>query len=246
MDLRSKVVLVTGGSRGIGAAVVRLAAAAGAEVIVVSRKIEACQELAEQVSREHGTRVRAHACHVGRWDELDRLGEEVGHVDVLVNNAGGAPGYDTLLDVSARMWDSVLGLNLVGPARLASLLGARMKVAGGGAIVNVSTIGAVQPRPDFAPYAAAKAGLNAMTRALALDLAPAVRVNAVMPGAIDTDLLASYDGPAREQLVAGIPLLRVGTPAEIARVVLFLAGDAAYVTGQVLAVDGGMSLYSSL
>lgn len=220
----------------------RRAARGGADVIVTSRTLSSCQVLATEVQRDHGVQARAHACHIGHAEEVDALVEQVGRVDVLINNAGGAPGYETLADVTPRMWQAVLGLNLVGPARLAVLLGNRMRAQGGGAIVNVSTLGAVQPRPRYAPYAAAKAGLNAMTQALALDLAPTVRVNAVMPGAIDTDLLAAYAGPARERLVSGVPLARLGQADDVARVVLFLAGDAAYVTGQVLAVDGGLGL----
>jgi NAD(P)-dependent dehydrogenase (short-subunit alcohol dehydrogenase family) len=188
----------------------------------------------------------AHACHVSRWDEVDRLVDAVyqrfGRVDVLVNNAGKSPLYESLLDITEEMWNSVLGVNLLGPFRLSTLIGTRMVEAGAGSIINISTVGSVLAEPSYLPYAAAKSGLNTITRAFAKSFAPTVRVNCIMPGPFDTDVTASWSEDQRSRISRSLPLGRVGDPADINGAVLWLAGGAsAYVTGQVFAVDGGMS-----
>jgi NAD(P)-dependent dehydrogenase (short-subunit alcohol dehydrogenase family) len=188
----------------------------------------------------------ARACHVSRWEEIDRLVDDVyaefGAVDVLVNNAGKSPLYDSLLDVTREMWDSVLGVNLLGPFRLTSLVGTRMAAQDGGSVINISTVGAVQPEPSYLPYAAAKAGLNAMTRAFAKEFAPSVRVNCVMPGPFRTDIMAAWTDEQVQTMSDSLPLRRVGEPEDMVGVILWLAGAAsAFVTGQVFAVDGGLS-----
>ena len=125
--------------------------------------------------------------HVGRWDQLDGLVDAAygrfGKVDVLVNNAGMSPLYESLTGVNEKLFDAVVNLNLKGPFRLAALVGERMVGTGGGSIINVSSIAAMRPRPEMLPYAAAKAGLNALTEGLALAFGPSVRVNAIQPGA---------------------------------------------------------------
>ena len=184
-DLSDRVAVVTGGTRGLGLAIARGFAQAGAEVVVVSRKADACDEVAAAL-RADGGRASAHACHVGHWEELDGLVEDVyrdfGRVDVLVNNAGVSPVYERLSDVTEELFDKVIAVNLKGPFRLAALIGERMVEAGGGSIINVSSTGAVRPTRDIVPYAAAKAGVNAMTVGLAHAFGPSVRVNAIMPG----------------------------------------------------------------
>jgi NAD(P)-dependent dehydrogenase (short-subunit alcohol dehydrogenase family) len=245
-DLTGKVAVVTGGSRGLGRTIAGALASVGADVVIVSRTQEACEEAAREIADLTGVRTMAHACHMSHWDEIDRLVEAVyerfGAVDVLVNNAGKSPLYDSLLDITEKMWESVLGVNLLGPCRLTTLVGIRMAARGSGSIINISTVGAVRPEPAYLPYAAAKAGLNAATRAFAKEFAPAVRVNCVMPGPFRTDIMKSWDDDQVETMAATLPLRRVGDPADMSGVVLWLASAAsAFVTGQVFAVDGGLS-----
>lgn len=245
-DLSGKVALVTGGSRGLGRTIAGSLAAAGAAVVVVGRKQQACDAAAREITEATGARAIAKACHVARWDELDRLVDEtyseLGRVDILVNNAGMSPIYESLVDVTKELWDAVLGVNLIGPFRLTALIGARMVAGGGGSIINISTVGSIQPEPAYLPYAAAKAGLNASTRAFAKELAPKVRVNCVMPGPFHTDITTSWTPRMIADMEASLPLGRIGDPEDIAGTMVWLASDAAsYVTGQVFAVDGGMS-----
>src|ERR1019366_8344220 len=162
-DLSGKVALVTGGSRGLGLQMVRAFAEHGADVIVVSRKLEACEAAAEEV-RSLGRRALAISAHVGKWDEIDKLIEaayaEFGRIDILVNNAGMSP-REPSHQVSEALFDSVLNLNFKGPFRLASLVAKRMADGAGGSIINVASSAALRPTPEVIPYAGAKAALNA-------------------------------------------------------------------------------------
>jgi NAD(P)-dependent dehydrogenase (short-subunit alcohol dehydrogenase family) len=242
-DLTGRVALVTGGTRGLGRAVVRALAQAGADVIVASRKADACEEAADEV-RRLGRRALGHVCHVGRWDEIERLVEdsyaELGRIDVLVNNAGLAPTYPNPQGVTEELWDKTLAVNLKGPFRLTALVGARMSEGDGGSIVNISSIGGVRPTQEIIPYAAAKAGLNAITVGFADAFGPKVRVNAIMPGPFRTDISRNWDHDAFDARAKTFPLRRAGRPDEIACAVLYFASDASsFTTGSVLAVDGG-------
>src|SRR3954454_24041704 len=242
-DLSDRVAVVTGGTRGLGLAVARGFAQAGAEVVVVSRKADVCDKVAAAL-RADGGRATAHACHVGHWDELEGLVDDVyrdfGRVDVLVNNAGVSPMYERLSGVTEDLFDKVIAVNLKGPFRLASLVGERMVEAGRGSIINVSSTGAVRPTSDIVPYAAAKAGVNAMTAALAGALGPAVRVNGLMPGPFHTDISEHWDPNHFARLSRTFPLRRGGRPEQITGAALYLASDAAsYPTGAVIPVDGG-------
>jgi len=235
--------VVTGGTRGLGLAIVRAFAAAGADVVVVSRKPEACNEVVSTL-RAEGIKAAGCACHVGHWDELEPLVAEIysehGRVDVLVNNAGISPPYDKLSDVTEELFDKVVGVNLKGPFRLATLIGERMVAAGGGSIINVSSTGAVRPTSDIVPYAAAKAGVNAMTIGLAHAFGPTVRVNAIMPGPFLTTISRGWDMDIFTERARTFPLRRAGESDEIAGAALYLASDAAsYTTGTILTVDGG-------
>src|SRR5690349_9778970 len=171
-DLTDRVVLVTGGSRGLGREMAFAAARCGADVVIASRKYDACLATAEEITAQTGRAAFPYQVHVGHWDELDGLVDAAydrfGRVDVLVNNAGMSPLYDKLTDISEKLFDAVFNLNLKGPFRLSALVGERMVAAGRGSIINVSTHGSLRPHPSFVPYAASKAGLNAMTEALAL------------------------------------------------------------------------------
>ncbi len=242
-DLTGRVALVTGGTRGLGRAVVRTLAAAGADVVVASRKQEACDEAAEEVRRA-GRRALGFVCHVGHWEEIDGLVDaayaEFGRIDVLVNNAGMAPTYPSPEGVTEELWDKTIAVNLKGPFRLTSLVGARMVEAGKGSIVNITSIGGVRPTHDILPYAAAKAGLNALTVGFADALGPEVRVNAIMPGPFRTDISRNWDHEAFAERARTFALRRAGEPEELASAVLYFASDASsFTTGSVLAVDGG-------
>ena len=243
-DLTGKVALVTGGSRGLGREMALGFAQAGADVAIVSRKLEGCQAVAAEVEAL-GKRAFPRACHVGRWSELDALVDEVyahfGRIDVLVNNAGMSPLYPSLEEVSEELFDKVVAVNLKGPFRLAALVGSRMAKGGGGAILNVSSTAAVRPSPGAEPYGAAKAGLNALTRSLAFAYGPKVRVNCIMAGPFFTDVSKHWDMPAFEKRAAtNLALQRGGDPAEIVGAAIYLCSDAAsFTSGAILAVDGG-------
>jgi NAD(P)-dependent dehydrogenase (short-subunit alcohol dehydrogenase family) len=242
-DLSGRVAVVTGGTRGLGLAMARAYAGAGADVVVVSRKKDACEEVSAAL-RAEGARAVGCACHVGHWDGLETLVEDVyrdfGRIDVLVNNAGVSPQYDKLTDVSEELFDKVIGVNLKGPFRLAALVGERMMAGEGGSIINVSSTGAVRPTRDIVPYAAAKAGVNAMTVGLAHAFGPRVRVNAIMPGPFLTTIAKAWDMELFAERARTYPLRRAGEADEIVGAALYLASDASsFTTGTILTVDGG-------
>jgi NAD(P)-dependent dehydrogenase (short-subunit alcohol dehydrogenase family) len=242
--LLGKVALVTGGSRGLGRSMVLGFARAGADVVIASRKLEACEAVAREVESETGRGALPIACHVGRWADLDHLVEasyeRFGHIDVLVNNAGMSPVYRNLVDVSEDLYDKVLAVNLRGPFRLTALVGTRMAEGDGGSIINISSTAAIHPTPNVIPYAAAKAGLNAMTEAFALAFGPKVRVNCIMPGPFLTDISKAWNLEVFNQQAQRFALRRGGQPDEIVGAALYFATEASsYTTGAVLRIDGG-------
>jgi len=246
-SLAGKVALVTGGSRGLGREMAWAFAQAGADVVITSRNLDSCQELATEIEKETGRSAFPYAAHVGHWDEIpplvDAAYERFGQIDVLVNNAGKSPLFESLLDVDERMWDSVFAVNLKGPFRLSSLIGSRMVEAGGGSIINISSGGSVHPYPHILPYAAAKAGLNAMTISLAHAYGPTVRVNTIMAGPFFTDISKAWDLDEFDKSTQTHALQRGGAPNEIVGAALYFASDAAsYTTAATLAVDGGLPL----
>lgn len=243
-DLSGRVALVTGGSRGLGRSIVRGLAAAGANVVIASRKLDACEEVAAEIQKT-GREALAYACHVGRWEDLDGLAdaayERFGRVDILVNNAGMSPVYDKVTGVNEKLWDSTLAVNLKGPFRLTALVGSKMAETDGGSIINISSIGAIHPAPDIIPYVAAKAGLNAITIGFAHALGPKVRVNCVMPGGFRTDVTKAWDWDTFNEAAQRFALRRIGEPDEIIGTILYLASDASsFTTGAVFPVDGGV------
>ena len=245
LDLTGRVAVVTGGSRGIGRAVAEGLAAAGADVVIASRKLEACQAAAAEIQEATGRRAVAVPCHVGRWEDCDRLADAVydqlGRCDVLVNNAGMSPLYDGLPSVTQELYDKVHAVNASGPFRLSALLGTRMAEADGGSIINVSTAGSLRPDPTDLPYAMAKAALNALTLGLAGAWAPKVRANLVVPGAFDTDITNAWGPDAKERAAAMNPMKRIGRPEDMVGLCVFLASDASsYVNGAQILVDGGL------
>ena len=246
-DLSGKVALVTGGSRGLGREMVFAFAEHGADVIIASRKLESCEELAHEVTEQTGRRAVATAFHAGKWEQADQLAElvyaEFGRCDVLVNNAGMSPLYPSLPEVSEELFDKVVGVNFKGPFRLASLIGSRMSEGVGGSIINVSSIAAVAPTPNELVYAGAKAALDAMTSGMARAFAPKVRCNVIMPGPFLTDISKAWDLDAfNARAKTDIPLQRGGEAHEIVGAALYLATDASsYTSGATIRIDGAMA-----
>jgi NAD(P)-dependent dehydrogenase (short-subunit alcohol dehydrogenase family) len=243
-DLTGKVALVTGGTRGLGREMVAGLAQAGADVVIASRDVQACAAYATEITAATGRRALPYGVHVGHWDELDGLVEAAyaafGRVDVLVNNAGMSPLYDSVDAVSEALFDKVIGVNLKGPFRLAALVGTRMAAGAGGSIINITSAAAARPRPDVLPYAAAKAGLNALTAGLARTFGPTVRCNAIMAGTFLTDVSQAWDHDRFSERARGFALQRGAQPREIVGTALYLASDASsYTTGAVITVDGG-------
>jgi NAD(P)-dependent dehydrogenase (short-subunit alcohol dehydrogenase family) len=244
-DLTGKVALVTGGSRGLGRAMVLAFAERGADVVITSRKIDACEELAKEVEQRFGRKALAHASNVSHWDQMDALADAAyaafGKVDVLVNNAGLSPLYPSVDAVTEALYDKVLGVNLKGPFRLSAVVGTRMAEGEGGSIINVSSTASIRPGPDVIPYAAAKAGLNAMTEGFARALGPKVRVNCIMAGPFLTDISKAWDMKAFEaRAKVGMALRRGGQPEEVVGAALYFASEASsFCTGAILKLDGG-------
>jgi NAD(P)-dependent dehydrogenase (short-subunit alcohol dehydrogenase family) len=185
------------------------------------------------------------ACHVANWDDCDELIattlERFGTIDVLVNNAGMSPLYPSLGVASEELFDKVVGVNLKGPFRLAALAAEHMQAHAGGSIINVSSTSSIQPNAAEVPYGAAKAGLNALTIALAHMFGPTVRVNGIMPGPFLTDISKAWDLDAFDaRAKTTIPLQRGGQATEIVGAALYLAsGASSYTTGSILKVEGG-------
>jgi NAD(P)-dependent dehydrogenase (short-subunit alcohol dehydrogenase family) len=242
-DLTGKVALVTGGSRGLGYQMVKAFAEHGADVVVTSRKLENCDKVADEV-RALGRRAETYACNVANWPELDGLVEAAygafGKVDILVNNAGSSPLAPSSLETPERLFDRIVALNFKGPFRLMSLVGSRMAAGEGGSIINISSAGALRPRPQIAPYAGAKAALNAITEAFAFEYGPKVRVNTISPGRFLTDVSEAWTEEHKLNKTAA--LQRSGQPEEIVTAALYLASSkSSFTTGSVVRVDGGIA-----
>ncbi|MEN9317025.1 MAG: hypothetical protein RIS35_3418 [Pseudomonadota bacterium] len=243
-DLTGKVALVTGGSRGMGREMALAFAAHGADVIVASRKLDACETVAAEI-RALGRRALPIAANVGRWADCDTLIDtayrEFGKVDILVNNAGMSLLYGKLSEVTEAMFDKVVSLNLKGPYRLSAVIGERMAEGDGGSIINISSVAGSNPAPNAEPYGAAKAGLNNLTRSFAFAFGPKVRVNSIMAGPFLTDIAKAWDMEAfNERAQTTIALRRGGQAHEIVGAALYFASNASsFTTGSVLRVDGG-------
>ena len=245
LSLEGKVALVTGAARRVGAAIARRLHGAGAGVVLHYRgsRAEAAALEAELNAARAGSAASLQAdllsdqaCAVLVAGALECFGR----LDILVNNA--STFYATRIgSIEARHWDELVGSNLRAPLFLAQAAAPHLRQSGG-AIVNIVDIHAERPLKKFSVYSVAKAGLAALTRSLAMELAPEVRVNGVAPGAILWPESDHFDNPERQRIVATTPLARVGDPADVAQAVHFLA-CAPFVTGQILAVDGGRSVY---
>jgi dehydrogenase/reductase SDR family protein 4 len=247
INLSGRVALVTGGGRGIGKAIARRLADAGASVVIASRKLENLEATAAEFAALPG-RVVPIACHVGRLDQLENLVREtearVGPIDILVNNSATNIGQGPALDVTDEMLDKMVEINVKSALRLI-----RLTVPGmiarktGGSIINIASISGLQPQPGGLLYSFTKAGLIMMTRSWAREFGRHdIRVNAIAPGLIQTDFSEYFwkDEAYRKELEATQPIPRIGQPDEIAGAALYLASsDSTFLTGQVIVIDGG-------
>jgi NAD(P)-dependent dehydrogenase (short-subunit alcohol dehydrogenase family) len=244
-DLTDRVAVVTGGSRGLGREMVLAFAEHGADVVIASRKLDNCEAVAAEVRGRFGRRAVAVGYHAGSWDDAQRLFDttidELGRIDVLVNNAGMSPLYPSVDAVSEELYDKVMAVNLKGPFRLSALAGTHMAAHDGGSIIFVSSIASQRPTPAELVYGAAKAGVNNLTAGLARTFGPSVRVNCIVPGPFLTDIskawdLEAFDRRAKESYALG----RGGEPHEVVGAALYFATAASsYTTGALLNIDGG-------
>lgn len=240
--LADRIALVTGGSRGLGLQMVRAFARAGADVVVASRKLDACEAAADEV-RALGRRALAVSVNASDWGQMDALAEAAydafGRIDILVNNAGMSPAMPSH-EMTEAWFDKIVSLNFKGPFRLAARVAERMAQGEGGVIINISSSGALVPLPGVVAYAGAKAALNAMTVSLAREYGPKVRVNAISAGPFLTDISKAWGEEARR--TAANSLGRPGRPEEIVTTALYLASPASsFTTGAIIRCDGGMA-----
>lgn len=249
-DLTGRVAIVTGATKGIGRAVAEGLAEAGASVVVSSRKQQLCEEVAAEIAANTGREVRGMACHVGDWAAIPSFVEQVhaafGRIDILVNNAGISPGFTQFLDVELDFWRKIFAVNVEGPLRMSQQVVPIMRDGGGGAIVNVSSMGGYSGGgPGNGAYGATKAALLAMTKNMAREWAPFnVRVNAISPGPIKSEMTEGAERamPGFYERAGNATMLkRVADAREAIGPVLYLVSDASsYITGEDHCVSGGM------
>jgi len=252
LSLKGKTALITGGGRGIGEFIATGLAEAGADVIIVSRKMKNLEDAAREIGKNFAVKVLPLACDVGKEEDIEKMLEaartKFARIDILVNNAGVTWGSNTL-DFPLAKWDQVFNVNVRGVWILTQRIARLMKEQGGGNIINVSSVMGSRGADDLTfpavPYSATKAAINMLTKDLAVKLASFnIRVNAIAPGFFNTDMTTYLKkeefSAAREKILQTIPLRKFGDLDEMKGVAVFLASDASiYVTGQVLAVDGG-------
>lgn len=248
-SLEGKVALVTGGGRGIGKAITQRLAAAGANVVIASRKLENLEATAQEFAALPG-QVISIACHVGRKDQIENLVKateaRLGPVDILVNNSATNIGQGPALDATDEMLDKMVEVNIKSAFRLVRLIVPGMIARKqGGSIINIASIAGLRPQLGGLLYSFTKAGLLMLTRSWAQEFGPHhIRVNAIAPGLIQTEFSEFFwkNDDARLQFEKSTPLGRIGQSDEIAGMALYLASDeAAFVTGQVMVVDGGFT-----
>ena len=245
-DLSNRVAVVTGASRGIGLAIARGLARAGAKVVMAARKPEALEAAAGAV-RSEGGEALAVTAHTGKPETIaalvERTTEAYGGVDILVNNAATNPHFGPFLTADDRAWDKTIEVNLKGYFRMVQACVPSMEKRGGGRIINIASVAGVRPQPAMGLYCVSKAGVVMMTKVLAVELADkGITSNVVCPGFVRTkfsSVLWQTDA-IREKVVAGIPQHRLADPEDIAGVACYVASDAAsFMTGAVLEIDGG-------
>jgi NAD(P)-dependent dehydrogenase (short-subunit alcohol dehydrogenase family) len=247
--LDGKVAIVTGSTKGIGKAMARGLAQAGASVVVSSRKQDLCDAVARELHDETGAEVVGLACHVGDWDAIpgfvDQVRGRFGSVDVLVNNAGINPARINASDMTLEYWRKLFAVNLEGPLRMSQCVAPIMREHGGGSIINIATMAGYSGGPNICAYGASKAALINLTKSMAQEWAPwKVRVNVLSPGPFLTEMMegGARTAPGFLELVAnGTMMKRVADVTEIVGPMVYLASDASsFVTGDDISVSGGM------
>jgi NAD(P)-dependent dehydrogenase (short-subunit alcohol dehydrogenase family) len=248
-DLNGRVALVTGASRGIGESIAKLLAAAGAHVIISSRKIDGCQTVADAITAEGGS-AEAFACHIGDMEQIDacfaHIEEKHGKLDILVNNAAANPYFGHILNTDLAAFEKTIDVNIRGYFFMCVKGGQLMKKSGGGSIINVASVNGMVPGDFQGIYSITKSAVISMTKSFAKECATlGIRVNALLPGLTDTKFASALTSNEAilKQAMMHIPMKRVAMPEEMAGAVLFLASDAAsYTTGTAINVDGGYLL----
>lgn len=245
-DLSGKIALVSGASRGIGESISRLLAAQGAHVILVSRRVESCERVAQSI-REAGGRAEAMACHIGEVEQIEQtfaaIREKHGRLDILVNNAATNPYFGSIQDTDLAAFNKTVEVNIRGYFFMSSHAVKLMEKNGGGSIVNVASVNGIIPGHFQGIYSISKAAVISMTKSFAKECAPlGIRVNALLPGATETKFASALtQNPViLNELLKHVPMNRVAQPDEMAGAVLYLVSPAAsYTTGACLNVDGG-------
>jgi NAD(P)-dependent dehydrogenase (short-subunit alcohol dehydrogenase family) len=245
-DLKNKIALVSGGSRGIGKSICKALAAHGAHVIVASRKAADCEQVAAEIRRENGS-AEAMACHIGEMAQIESVFEAIerkhGRLDILVNNAATNPYFGHITDTDLSAFNKTIDVNIRGYFFMSSIGIKLMAKNGGGSVINVASINGVKPGALQGIYSISKAAVISMTQAFAKECAAmGVRVNALLPGLTDTKFAATLvnNDEIREAVLKDVPLNRVAQPDEMAGAVLYLASPASsYTTGSCITVDGG-------
>ncbi len=245
-DLDDKIAIVTGASRGIGQSIAKGLAAHGATVFCTSRKIEDLNKVKDEIELEGG-KAHAIACHIGKLDDIQNLfkavEERYGRLDILVNNAATNPYFGDVLHATADAWDKTIDVNFKGYFFMSQFAANLMIKNKGGSIVNVASINGIRPAPFQGIYSMTKAGVIAMTKSFAKELAPFnVRVNAILPGLTDTKFssVMTQNEEILKLILPTIPMKRVANPDEMVGAVVYLVSDAAsYTTGATIVIDGG-------
>ena len=246
-SLKGRIALVTGASRGIGEAIAITLSDYGAHCLLVSRKAEALQKVAETIASRGGT-ADVLPCHVGDPEQIkalfSQIQERYGKLHILVNNAGANPYFGDMLSADEGIWNKTFDVNLKGPFFMIQHAARLMMESGGGSIVNTSSVNGIKPAPFQGIYSITKAGIISMTRAFAKELAPSnIRVNALLPGLVKTKFAKALfeNEMIYDTVIKMIPMGRHAQPREMAGAVLYLVSDAApYTTGAILVVDGGI------
>ena len=248
-NLKGKIALVTGASRGIGEAIARLLAAYGAHIIVSSRRIDGCQAVADAINASGGS-AEALACHIGHMKDIEYIFNAIkatrGRLDILVNNAAANPFFGHILDTDLQAYEKTVDVNVRGYFFMSVEAGKLMKEQGGGVIVNTASVNALQPGDQQGIYSITKAAIVNMTKAFARECGPlGIRVNALLPGLTKTRFAHTLfeDQAIYRQWVNQIPIRRHAEPEEMAGTVLYLASDASsYTNGECIVVDGGLTV----
>jgi NAD(P)-dependent dehydrogenase (short-subunit alcohol dehydrogenase family) len=244
MRMNGKVAIVTGGSRGIGEAIARRLVADGASVLIASRKPDQLEAAAQRIGGDV-LAVAAHVAEDGAAERcMDAANDRWGHIDVLINNAGINPHAGSIESLTRAQFTKLTDVNLWGPLSWANAAVRAGLGADGGVIVNISSASSLMYGAPVGPYATTKAALNYLTKHLAVELAPHIRVNAIAPGVVATAMATALTDQGTD-LCSQWPVPRFGEPEDVAALAAFLAGpDSSWLTGQVIAVDGGASLLS--